>query len=78
MPAKCLTSHKPLPLKSSNSIAYRCQQQHDRGSNQARWICNDTKPLDQAHGSVDGGAHVIGGKTADEVVKGGRGGADAQ
>lgn len=78
MPTKCLTSYKPLPLESSNSITYRSQQQHDRGSNQARWVYNDTKPLNQAHGSVDGGAHVVGGKTADEGVKFGRGGADTQ
>ncbi len=37
-----------------------------------------TEPLNQAHDTVNGGTHVIGSETPDEVVKGRRGGADAQ
>lgn len=66
-----LTPHESLPLKSSNKIAGRRKQQHNCCRDQARWMNDDAKPLDQAHGTVDSCTHVVGSKTSDEVVKGG-------
>ncbi len=70
LPTQGLAPHKSLPLESSDKITGCCQQQYNRCRNQARGIDDDAKPLDQAHGTVNGCTHVVGSETSDEVVKG--------
>jgi hypothetical protein len=78
LPSKRLTIHKCLSPNTSQKIAQRGSQQHDRRSNQASDSRNDGQPLNKAHDAVDGRTHVIGLETADEAIEGGAGRADAQ
>lgn len=76
--SQCLAANEALSLDASQSVKNRSQQQENSCSNQAGGIGNQRKPLDDAHGQVDGSAHVIRLEAADEAVKLRRGRADAQ
>jgi hypothetical protein len=78
LPTQRLTAHKLLLLQPRERVEHRRNQQHHRRHNQTAAAAEYAEPLDQAHAAVDGGPHVVGGEAADEGVKGGGGGADAQ
>jgi hypothetical protein len=73
-----LASHESLALDSSQCVEGGCDKQNDGSNDKAGCLDGDRDPLDDTHGQVDGGAHVIGLESADECIKRGRRRADAQ
>lgn len=68
--SQCLAANEPLPLETSDGVAYSSDQQEHGSSKQARAVTRDqTQPLYHAHYEVDGGAHVICGKAAYELIE---------
>ena len=77
MPTKRLATHESLTLDTSQRVERCSHREHDRGSNQTASLLDYAKPLHEAHGEVDAGAHVVGGEAAHEGVEFGGRGADA-
>ena len=73
-----LAANESLPFQSGKSVADRRQKQDHRSGNKAGCVLDEAQPLSYAHGQVYGCAHVVGVEDADELVKGGRCGADAE
>ena len=73
-----LASNESLALDASQCIEAGCDEQDDGSDDKTGCLHGNRNPLDDTHGKVDGGAHVIGLESADERVKGGRCRADAQ
>jgi hypothetical protein len=65
-----LTRSELLLLQTRQRVERRGDQQHHSSRNQARRITNQGEPLDDAHDTVDSGAHVIRLEAADEAVEG--------
>lgn len=69
LPTQRLTALKLLSLDTRQDIKQRCEQQHDRGGNQAGRLGDNREPLDDGHDAVDCGAHVVRFEAADEGVE---------
>ena len=66
-----LASNESLALDASQCIEAGCDEQDDGSDDKTGCLHGDRDPLDDTHGKVDGGAHVIGLESADEGIKGG-------
>jgi len=73
-----LASNESLTLDTGQCVEGSRDKQNDGSDDKAGRLYGDRDPLDDTHGKVDCGAHVIGLKSADEGVKRGRRRADAQ
>jgi hypothetical protein len=73
-----LASNESLALDSSQCVEGGCDEENNGSDDETGRLDGDRDPLDDTHGKVDGGAHVIGLESADEGVKRGRCRADAQ
>ena len=78
LPTQRLTRRKLLLLQPRERLESRSNKQHNRSRNKTRRVADQREELDDAHGEVDGGAHVVCLEAADESVEvlGGR--ADAE
>jgi hypothetical protein len=75
--AQCLTRGEFLLLEPSQCVESGSNQQHHGRSDQARRVADQRKPLDHAHDTIDGSAHVIRLEAADKAVEAFGGRADA-
>jgi hypothetical protein len=73
-----LASNESLTLDSSQCIEAGCDEQDDGSDDKTGCLHGDRNPLDDTHGKVDGGAHVIGLESANEGIKCRRRRTDAQ
>lgn len=73
-----LASNESLTLDASQCVEECCDKQNDGSDDKTGCFDGKRDPLDDAHGKVDCGAHVVGLESADECIKRGRGRADAQ
>jgi hypothetical protein len=73
-----LASNESLTLDTSQCVEGGCDEQNDGSNDKAGCLYGDRDPLNDTHGKVDCGAHVIGLESADEGVKRRRRRADAQ
>lgn len=78
MTTQGLASNESLALDASQCIEAGCDEQDDGSHDKTGCLDGDRDPLDDTHGKVDGGAHIIGLESANECIKGGRRRADAQ
>lgn len=69
LPTQRLAAHEALSLDSGDGIERSSDREEDRRGNQARRGVDETEPLDDGHGQVDAGAHVVGGEAAHEGVE---------
>ena len=67
-----LAPDEVLALDAGQRVEDGCDQQHDGGRDQARSSERDADELNDAHGQVDGRAHVVGCHPADEGIEFGR------
>jgi hypothetical protein len=73
-----LASNESLSLDTSQCVEGGCDKQNDGSDDKTGCLYGNRDPLNDTHGQVDGGAHVIGLESADEGVKRRRRWADAQ
>lgn len=78
MATQSLASDEALTLDASQCVEDGRNEQDNRSNNKTGCLDGKRDPLNDTHGEVDGGAHVIGLESADERVEGGRCRADAQ
>lgn len=71
--SKRLARRETLSLQSSQRIECRRNEQEDGRGDQTADINNKTEPLYDAHDQIDGGAHIVGLESADELIELGRG-----
>lgn len=76
--AQGLAADKGLTLDTGQEVADGRQEQEHSGRDQARLRADTADELDDGHDAIGGGAHVVGGDLANEVVELSRGRADAQ
>jgi hypothetical protein len=78
MTTQSLASNESLTLNTSQCVEGGCDKQDNGSDDKAGCLYGDRDPLDDTHGKVDCGAHVIGLESADEGIKRGRCRTDAQ
>lgn len=64
-----LTAHELILPQCRDCIAGRRYKEKYSRRDQTGWANDQTKPLNQAHNTINGGAHNRGGEFADEVVE---------
>ena len=72
MTAESFAGDKVLVLEASYAVASSRQQHDDACRNQAAAGVDDAEDLENAHDSVHGSSHVVGGDLPDDGVKLGR------
>merc|ERR1712230_204240 len=73
LPTKRLATHESLTLDTSQRVEGCSHREHDSRSNQTASLLDYAKPLHEAHGEVDAGAHEVvefGGCRADAEEEG--------
>ena len=78
MATQSLASDEALTLDASQCVEDGRDEQDNRSNNKTGCLDGKRDPLNDTHGKVDCGAHVIGLESADEGVKRRRRRADAQ
>lgn len=78
LPTKRLAIHESLSPHSSKQVERRRDQQNNSRRDQRCDSCNDRQPLDQAHDTINSGAHIVRFEASDEVIEGCGGRADSE
>ena len=76
--AEGLATDEGLTLDAGEQVAEGGNGEDDGGHDQGGGGDGQTEPLDEGHGTVRAGAHVVGRDLADRGIEGGRGRADSQ